>query len=249
MTTENLNGLGTSQNPAAGEPADGQEPDYVLSEETLHKLSPETRAIGARLLRLERENAQLRVQAQQSEDGYDDDDEPAAQPTVADRDAKLKAVLDNLIPDDGYEAITPGLKKVLTAIIRENEELRSTIDKQETRFASSRQEDMWESWKGDHEDWTKYDEQMNSHFKELGTRPTSKRQLTAVYNLLKDAGKASTLERELATERKSGAAPRMGSATPSLRNRLANGGAKGTARNMNELFARHFVPPDGMERS
>lgn len=211
--------------PAGDESSDDQDADFVLSEESLSDLPPKLRAIAARTLRVERENADLRARLATSDD--DDDDTPAAAP-ARNVDAIIKEILDREIPDEGYEALTPGLKKILGAVLKEHEELRGELDRYRSESAENKSQDAWATFKRDNKDWKQYDDAMYRHFKTMGVSRPSRDQLQEVYDLVSGAADKPRLQRELESARKGGPAPKMKSPTPSMSERLLEARTKRT---------------------
>ena len=113
-------------------PGNGSE-DFVLSEETLHTLPQKERVVASRLLRLERENAEMRADLARAENGSNGDDDEDEDDGGRDLEEEIEAVLSE-IPEEGYENMSKPLKKILRGLIRENETLRQGLEKAETEI-------------------------------------------------------------------------------------------------------------------
>ena len=223
-----------SDHTAAEDASSGeQHEDFVLSEETLDKLPPKDRMIAARLLRIERENAELR--ASLSKRGGEDDEYEYEVEGDEDDEEEAPSVLEE-IPVEGYEALAPVLKKVLGGLIQENKKLHERLDSLQEGSVKQDRMREFQSFKRIHPEWKKYDEQMAGIAKKFGFVPSTVDQLEDLLELAKARTEKPTLEAEIERSRKVAPNPRLRSPAPNLRGRMASGKNGRRASNIREAF-------------
>ena len=220
---------GTSGGLASDESEEDGADDYVLSEETLHKLPPQMRAIAARTLAVQRENAELRASLVAPDESSDD----SQADLLERREREIQAVLD-MIPEEGTELLSQSLKKIFGPILSESAELRAQIEQLKSKQTQENARMGWEMFKESRKDWEKYDAQMAAIIQDLGVNPRgmSKAQFDRIYRLAKSSEEVPRLSRELETEKRAGPVPRLGQATQSLRS---------TVKNANEVSGRNWT--------
>ena len=210
--------------------------DFTLSEETLDTIKdPVIRAIAARNLRLERENAAFR--AAYLEAGDDDESPPA--PVARERRSR--------IPDEeGFEKLIDPLRQMeashddeLEALRRDNANLRQEMER-------ARVQDQLEFFKASHPDYEQYQDKMVEIATTMGLRSKlqSAKQLDRLYRLAKSEVMLSKTQRELDSERKRGPIPRLAAPTNPSRAALLKkvparaGGLEGAIRRSYEEAER-----------
>lgn len=227
--------------PASDESEEDGDEDFELSEESLQKLSPKTRAIAAVALRAQRENAELKsALAQLRREPAPDEDEEDEGGDEPDLEAEIKSILDE-IPDEGYEKLSPSLKKVLGGVIRELVTLRQDRDRERDQESKRSVQAEFRSFKRANKDWEEYDSEIAGFFRALGVRPRTQDQLEAVLEVVKAKKARPKLEQELASAKRAGAVPKLTAGTPSMIERLRSGRAdRKPARNLTDAFAKAY---------
>jgi hypothetical protein len=211
-------------------PEEEQE-DFVLSEETLDKLPPKERAIAARLLRMERENAELRASLSNGdEDAEEDEDDFEDAPTPEIEE----------IPVEGYEKMAPVLKKLLGGLIQENKRLHSRLDQMEDGRTKADRMGEFKTFKRLHPEWQKYDGEMARIAKTFGAVPQTIEQLEELLDLAKARAEKPSLEAQIANARKTAPNPNLKTPSPGLRGRMAVARNGRKPSNIREAFEQNW---------
>jgi hypothetical protein len=240
-------GLGPSGG-ASDDNSSGDEPeDFVLSEESLTKIKdPTTKAIAAAALRSQRENAELRARIAEARNGNggdeddDEEDDHEEGDLSEELDRRIEAAL-GAIPEEGYEKLTPGLKKILGALIRDNASLRLRVEEREAREARQRPKDEFRLFQKANKGWEKHDSTMAKLVKSLGIKPATAEQFEGLLEIAERIDSGPELEEEVKTLRKSGPVPSLKAPMgPSVRNIVGNARKKhraGSRLSMTDIFA------------
>lgn len=232
--------LSSGSSPSA-EAGDEEDEDFELSEESLSKLPPRERAVGAAALRALRENAELKAELARArrepppeDDDEEDDDEDEA------LESQIKSLLEQ-IPDEGYEKFSPPVKNVLGGLIRELVTLRNEVDRSRSRESKESVQAEFRAFKRDNKDWKEYDSEIVGLFREFGIKPKRAEQFEKALEVAKAMRAKPKLEQELVSAKKAGAVPKLKSGTPSMIDRLRSGQRQGKpARNFTEAFSRAY---------
>jgi len=216
---------------AGAEATEEEQEDFVLSEETLDKLPPKERAIAARLLRIERENAELRASLSNGDDEEEEEEadfEDATPPEIEE------------IPEEGYEKLAPVLKKLLGGLIQENKKLHDRLDQMEDGRTKADRMSEFKTFKRLHPEWQKYDGEMAHIAKTFGTVPQTIEQLEELLDLAKAKAEKPSLEAQIANARKTAANPNLKTTAPALRGRMAGARNGRKQTNIREAFEQNW---------
>lgn len=237
LAAEASNGAGdTSQNPDA-QSSDTEDEELELSEENIHRLPKQQRALAREILKMRRENELLREQARpgrQEPDETDDEWEPDEWE----------------IPDrPGFEELMPDYRTRMNYLYREVQALKRENDRLSQLMVIDRSQDHLSRFKRDVKDWKQYEQAMLDHAERMGGFPSDYDGLLELYETVRDRAEVKRLRQDSAAQRRAGPSPRVGTTRTASRERLQSAPANGKPLSIQEAIrqaARRMRQTPGM---